>query len=172
MSFSFLHLDTQRTDDNYALLLRWFRALRFASCRYGQCDPPTVDPKVGYWYYLPRLGRCPKGKPVGFNNCTFDFDYKVRTTIVFVCLSDENIVSHTILSYSHPSSIGRQDDLDGVRQHHEQLHQSAERELACGSFWRLCSCHRCVYEFRFHNEIRKRLVNYCRMRSETVQQSN
>jgi len=52
----------------------------------GQCWSQSQNsPYLGWWYSLPSAGRCPRGRSIGWRNCTWEGDYEVVKTITMPC---------------------------------------------------------------------------------------
>jgi len=46
---------------------------------------------AGTWYAFPELGRCPPGKPLGYNKCKWLDQYQVLKTITLDCLRNVSV---------------------------------------------------------------------------------
>jgi len=63
---------------------------------------------VGTWYAFPVLGRCPPGKPIGTNKCTWLDKYTTMKTITLDCLRN---VSYNMFSCYNRTVIDLQNDM-------------------------------------------------------------
>lgn len=68
----------------------------FASCQQVGTKPPCTG--CGNWYSLPMSARCPRGFPLGTNNCSWLADYTLVRAISQPCF-------HTIKSPIYPNGL-------------------------------------------------------------------